>query len=71
MTITFAEASNSLKNGTALFWEKSGGFKAGEIHLETAAKRRLFNYLIMQDVEAVSEANESLFDGLTLPDLVD
>ena len=51
MTITFAEASNALKNGTTLSWEKSGTFKAGEIQLETAAKRRLFNYLIAQDVD--------------------
>ena len=65
MTITFAEASNALKNGTTLSWEKSGTFKAGEIQLETAAKRRLFNYLIAQDVDAVAAANESLFEGIT------
>ncbi|OUS07847.1 hypothetical protein A9Q96_04930 [Rhodobacterales bacterium 52_120_T64] len=65
MTITLSEACTCLVSGTALSWEATGAYKAGSIHLDNAAQRRLFKYLIEQDQDKVSGASESLFDGLT------
>ena len=65
MPITLNEAITALKHGKPLTWASSGSYKAGSIQLGTADQRRLFNFLVENVVDAVTSADESLFEGLT------
>lgn len=65
MTITLSQAITNLTSGTALSWEASGSFKAGIIHLDKPAQRRLFKFLADQSPDDVVSADETLFSGLT------
>ncbi len=64
MPISFAEAIDRLLKGSALAWPKVGSHKAGEIVLETAGARRLFDFLLRQASDKVLGGDESLFPGL-------
>jgi len=65
MIITLSQATKNLTSGTALSWEASGSFKAGTIHLNNPAQRRLFKFLADQSPDDVASADESLFSGIT------
>ena len=65
MSITLVEAIETLKNGGPLKWEGSGSYKAGQIHLDTAEARRLFDHLISIDPQLIASTDENLF-----PDIV-
>ena len=65
MTITLIEAITTLRNGEVLKWESSGNFKAGQILLDTASARRLFDHFIDIEGEIISTTDERLF-----PDIV-
>jgi len=65
VTITLIEAITALRNGEVLKWESSGNFKAGQILLDTANARRLFDHFIDIDAELIGTTDERLF-----PDIV-
>jgi len=64
MPITLSEAVTCLKHGESLTWALSGPYKAGSIQLSMAGQRRLFNFLIENDLDAVTSADDSIFEGL-------
>jgi len=64
MAVTLIEAIETLKNGDALTWHKSGTFKAGTIHLSQPGQRRLFEFLVSIDEETVANLDESHFEAL-------
>lgn len=65
MSITLIEAVTALRNGELLKWESSGSFKAGQIILDTAWARRVFDHLISIDPQLIAATDETLF-----PDIV-
>ncbi|MFW2440513.1 MAG: hypothetical protein ACN4GR_14215 [Arenicellales bacterium] len=65
MPITLSQAITLLKHGEPLTWALSGPYKAGSIQLGAAGQRRLFNFLVENDLDAVTYADESIFEGLT------
>jgi len=65
MPITLSQAITFLKHGEPLTWTSSGSYKAGSIQLVAAGQRRLFNFLVENDLDAVTSADESIFEGLT------
>jgi len=65
MPITLSQAVTLLKRGELLTWTSSGPYKAGSIQLKTAGQRRLFSFLLDGDLDAVTSADEDLFEGLT------
>ena len=65
MPITLSMAITLLKHGELLTWEMSGPYKAGSIQLGTAGQRRLFNFLVENDLDVVTSADDSIFEGLT------
>jgi len=64
MPISLSEAVQTLLSGDPLPWTKFGAQKAGSVQLTTPAARRLFHHLLSCDLAKVTEANETLFDGL-------
>ncbi len=64
MPVSLLEAINTLLAGSKLSWDKFESHKAGSIQLKTPAQRRLFRFLIKQDVSAVAQASETLFSGI-------
>ncbi len=65
MPITLGQAIRLLKHGELLTWALSGPYKAGSIQLGTAGQRRLFNFLVENELDAVASADESIFESLT------
>lgn len=65
MSITLNEAISLLKQGKPLKWASSGPYKDGTVELADAGQRRIFNFLIENDIDTVTSADESIFEGLT------
>lgn len=61
MSITLIEAVTALTNGELLKWASSGPYQAGQIILNTAHARRLFDHLISIDPHQIAATDETLF----------
>ncbi len=64
LSISFAEATAALLNGTTLSWGKFEDHKAGSICLGAPGQRRLLSFLLKRPTTKVAVADESLFAGL-------
>jgi len=64
VAITLAEAVNTLLAGKEIAWTKVAEHKGGSVTLDTAGKRRLFEFLLKQDARSVAEGSDKLFPGL-------
>jgi hypothetical protein len=62
--ISFDEAKKLLISGKKLEWQKHLNHAAGEITLDTAQKRRLFEYLLTCKSNEIEEPTDSIFNGL-------
>lgn len=64
MGVSLNEATEALLAGKKLSWPKYKDHKAGSIILDKSAQRRLFEFLLSHNPADVSQANESLFEGI-------
>ena len=64
MAISFDETIRKLLTGVIVSWPAYEDRKGGGITLNTAGKRRLFEFLLSADAASVAEGNEKLFPGL-------
>lgn len=53
-----------LISGVALEWQKHLGHAAGNITLDTAERRRLFEYLFSRQASDIEDPTDEIFDGL-------
>ena len=65
MTISFAEATQTLLAGEPLAWSGFEGHASGSLTLASSGQRRLFAFLMSQDREKVARGDESLFAVIT------
>jgi len=64
MATTYTEVIGALLSGKKLDWNEYQGLKPGSICLASSAERRLFEFLINQDLEKVKSGSETLFTDL-------
>ncbi len=64
MPVTFQECVERLVSGEEFSWGAHGSNAAGKIKLDTPGARRLFDFLVGQNLDAISKGDESLFPGL-------
>ena len=64
MTISFAEATQTLLAGEPLAWSGFEDHAGGSLTLTSSGQRRLFAFLMGQDRAKVARGDESLFAGI-------
>ncbi|WP_454817156.1 hypothetical protein [Labrys neptuniae] len=64
MALSFYEIKQRLLSGEPLTWTKFGEYRAGSVHLTSAAARRLFHFMLTCEQSKIAEANDSLFEDL-------
>lgn len=62
--ISLDEARRALLSGEKLEWEKHLDHSEGDITLDTAVRRRLFEYLFSCEANEIEDPSETIFQGL-------